>query len=146
MPRDVVSISGDDDTTPFDGTEEWASTIDSKHTMLTPRKPLSPYALRILAEIEVTGLFIYVPGRSALLDDPQKTVVRSNTVANLLKDALLEEYADGEPRISAEGVVLLDRNPEARGRAQDVHLAQQAVFKATGHSIRRPNPRTAARR
>lgn len=131
MPRDVVSISGDDDTTPFDGTEEWASTIDSKHTALTPRKPLSPYALRILAEIEVTGLFLYVPGTSALLDDPQKTVVRSNTVANLLRQGLLEDLAGGEPRASAEGIALLDRNPEARGRAMTSTWIPQATDRPT---------------
>lgn len=149
MPRDVVPISGDDDTTRFDGTEDWASTIDSRHTALTPRKPLSPtrhaYTSRTLAEIELTGVFLYVPGTCALLDDPQKTVVRSNTVANLLKNGRLEGNAGGAPRVSAEGIALLDRNPEARSRAHDVHLARQSVFAATGQSIRRPNPKTVAR-
>lgn len=107
---------------------------------------LSPYARRVLAEIHVTGLWVWVRGVSAFLDDPQHTAVHRNTVENLLDVGYLEEGPE-ELTISVSELAkaLLRRNAEAVGRANFIPEAQQFMRHILGSSLHRPNSKSTPR-
>lgn len=107
---------------------------------------LSQYALRVLAEIHTTGIYVWVRGSVAFLDDPQRTAVRYDTVDRLLRAGHLAEDP-GEFALSATdaGRSLLDRNKEAVGRAHAIDGAQQFMVQVTGKTLRRPNGKSTVR-
>jgi hypothetical protein len=122
-----------------------AGDLTDNRGMVKPQV-LSAYALRVLAEIHVTGLWVWVRGVSAFLDDPQHTAVHRNTVENLLDAGYLEEDPE-ELTISVSdlGKALLQRNPEAVGRATSIHEAQQFMRHTLGSSLHRPNSKSTPR-
>jgi hypothetical protein len=106
-------------------------------------QPLSQYALRVLAEIHTTGIYVWVRGSAAFLNDPQRTRVRYDTVKGLLVEGYLVEDPDELTlSISESGRALLGRNKEAVGRAQGIHEAQQFILQVTGKSLARPNSKS----
>jgi hypothetical protein len=108
--------------------------------MIKP-KSISGYALWVLAEIHVTGLWVWVRGVSAFLDDPQRTSVHRGTIENLLKAGLLEEDPEELTlSVSESGRELLEQNPGAVRRATSIHEAQQFLRHSLGFA--RPHPRS----
>ncbi len=108
--------------------------------------PLSQYTLRVLAEIHVTGIYVWVRGNSVLLDDPQRSRVRYDTVETLLDHGLLiEDPEELTLSVSDAGRAVLDRNKEAVGRAQGIHEAQQSMVQITGRTSARPNSKNTVR-
>ena len=116
--------------------------LSNNRAMVKP-KPLSQYALRVLAEIHITGLFVWVRGTAAYLNDPQRTLVRYDTVAALLQAGYLDEDPEELTlSVSDSGRALLGRNKEAVGRAQGIHEVQQFMVQASGKLLARPNSKS----
>lgn len=113
---------------------------------MSKAQPVSQYALRVLAEIYVTGIYVWVRGTVVLLNDPQRSRVRFDTVEALVHHGLLvEDPVERELSVTDAGRALLERNKEAVGRAQGIHEAQQLMVQATGKTLARPNSKSTVR-
>jgi hypothetical protein len=74
-------------------------------------KSSSSSAVRILAQIQVTGIYVWVRERAVFLDDPQRTRVRYDAVEELLRAGyLVEDPEEYTLSVSDLGRALLDRH------------------------------------
>jgi hypothetical protein len=106
-------------------------------------KPLSQYALSVLMEIHVIGIYVWVRGIAAFLDDPQRTRVRLDTVDELLRAGLLiEDLEELTLSVSDAGKAKLEWHKEAGRRAKSIHDALQFVVPFTGHTFKRPKSKS----
>jgi len=108
---------------------------------------LSPTAVRVLAEIHVAGVWMWsapkgqYPG-AAYLDNARRAPLRVSTVALLLRDGYLvpsigpEE--DDAVTLSAAGLEFLRTQPEAVGRAEARHVAQEAIYSVSAKAPAKP--------
>ncbi len=93
------------------GHDRWSEL--SNNRAMVRAKPLSQYALRVLAKIHVTGVYVWVRGTAAFLDDPQRTRVRFDAVNALLQAGyLVEDPEEFTLEISTAGRALLERAVE----------------------------------
>jgi hypothetical protein len=78
------------------------------------------------------------------------TTMRYTTMRDSTENLLDAGYLEEDPEeltisVSAAGRALLERNPEAAGRATSIHETQQFLSQALGSSIARPNSKSAPR-
>lgn len=102
---------------------------------------LSPTAVRTLAEIAVTGLWLWTSpvkysSGAAFLDDPQRSPLRPTTVLTLVRHGYLVE-SDDTVDLTDWGRERLDREHEAVSRAEALHAVQQQIHATTGKSASR---------
>lgn len=106
-------------------------------------RAISAEALHVLAEIHVTGLWLWVRGVTAFLNDPQHTVIRGTTVMDLLNSGYLaEDPEELTVAVSDVGRALLERTPAAVAQAWAFHEMQQLLHHASGVAIDGPNSLT----
>jgi hypothetical protein len=82
-----------------------------------------------LARIDAVGIFVWLPGELATLNDASASQLNIATAEALIRDGYLDE-AEDSLIVSEAGKAELARHPEIRGRARSFYEGEAALAAA----------------